>query len=741
MKGARLLKKTPPILLVVLLAALGFTPCGYRICHAQSLPQIESSTPDIKPESKQDDPEKPVSATTEGEGGRLSRQPTEFRLEHISIRNGAELVTISANVKTPNGKMANFPLVSVVRDTLGDDDPENDRLSYIWMLTYAQPSLRQRLAAAIPFLYTRVANRSTSSSPPPPLLNISTTRQKAWSRIWWFGLQHLILDTHGFALKAASRTYSRNWTDYRTAHVTQALAVLSMYDHLRPKTRDENETIATLEAPPEAPNGEQLFRMFRTSDDSRIAKPQNQTAVISVADSLEIRARLLLTKRTFGGFTNPDKFSRFAEKQGINSRDSVGRNWELLRQSAEAAGLYFEPLRMPDETATHAVLWISKSDLAKPADAGTNLRFLNIANPWTDERLRNWRGLTKVRYFDADGRPLRTSVPGAHPVELIPLAVYGLDNPKIPTLLVDFRDSLNPKAREISHRLTKDVATNILSWSPVNSAYFLGCKAFDWITHRRGMDINQPTRLQSYSQLKLLLSLNSEIDSDLKSEIERRLELVSHDPLANDRAGEIKLAQRQYEALVNSANDPDGLAAKINRDRRAEMTSLQHGRVTRFLFQLGTVLTFGHYVHRETATPELLSRMDRARRYEYHAQFLRAVAASTPQIEVTSNLEDVKRSLQFIAENASEAGASAARAAALIFPRTEDAVTRRLCLDALYKIRGQTAKNELVRIFRNSETSGEWRAIVAEYLRKAVTEDQTLSPARAKAFLDQTGGK
>src|SRR6266699_1942338 len=246
MKGARLLKKTPPILLVVLLAALGFTPCGYRICHAQSLPQIESSTPDIKPESKQDDPEKPVSATTEGEGGRLSRQPTEFRLEHISIRNGAELVTISANVKTPNGKMANF------------------RLSYIWMLTYAQPSLRQRLAAAIPFLYTRVANRSTSSSPPPPLLNISTTRQKAWSRVWWFGLQHVILDTHGFALKAASRTYSHNWSDYRTAHITQALSVLSMYDHMRPKTRDENETIATLEAAPEAPNGEQLFRMFRT---------------------------------------------------------------------------------------------------------------------------------------------------------------------------------------------------------------------------------------------------------------------------------------------------------------------------------------------------------------------------------------------------------------------------------------------------------------------------------------------
>src|SRR5947207_580826 len=447
MKGARLLTKTPPILLVVLLAALGFAPCGYRTCHAQSLPQIESSTPAAKPESKQDNPEKPGSAITEGEAGRLSRLPTEFRLERISIKNGAELLTISANVKTPNGKMANLPLLSVVRDTLGDEDPENDRLSYVWMLTYAQPGLRQRLAAAIPFLYTRVANRSTSSSPPPPLLNISTTRQKAWSRVWWFGLQHFILDTHGFALKAASRTYGHNWSDYRTAHITQALSVLSMYDRLRPKTRDENETIAGLEPPFETPNGEQLYRMLRTSDNSRIGKPQNQTAIISVSDSLDLRARLLLTERTFGGFANPDKFSHFAEKQAINSRNSVGRNWELLRQSAEGAALYFEPLKMADGTATHAVLSISHSDLAKPADPGSNLRFLNIANPWTDERLRNWRGLTKVRYFDDDNRPVRTSVPGTHAVELIPLAVYGLDNPKIPTLLVDFRDPLNPKAR------------------------------------------------------------------------------------------------------------------------------------------------------------------------------------------------------------------------------------------------------------------------------------------------------
>jgi len=42
------------------------------------------------------------------------------------------------------------PLVSVLRDTLGDD-PENDRVTYIWLLTSARPRLRQRILSAIPF--------------------------------------------------------------------------------------------------------------------------------------------------------------------------------------------------------------------------------------------------------------------------------------------------------------------------------------------------------------------------------------------------------------------------------------------------------------------------------------------------------------------------------------------------------------------------------------------------------------
>ena len=280
----------------------------------------------------------------------------------------------------------------------------------------------------------------------------------------------------------------------------------------------------------------------------------------------------------------------------------------------------------------------------------------------------------------------------------------------------------------------------MLSLSILDAPYFLGRTAFDWITHRRGMDIDQKSRLRSYAQLKLLLTLNSEIDSKLRAEIESRLNAVSHEPLANDRNAEIQLARRQYRALLDFAERPNGLAAKIDRDRRAEMTSLHHGRAMQILFRLGSVLTFGRYIHREQATPELLARMEQARRLDYHFRFLREVVASTPQIEVSWDLDQVNRSLQFVAENASGLDA-AARLTAKVFPRTEDNETRRLCLDALYRIKGKTAKNELLHIYRDRETSPQWRSMIAEYLRKAVTEDRTLSPAQAKVWLDQVSGK
>ena len=77
-----------------------------------------------------------------------------FRLERIPVQGGAELITIKAKLDGIQSleKDTWVPLVTVLRDTLGDSTPENDRLRYVWPLTYTRPTLRQRLSGAVPFL-------------------------------------------------------------------------------------------------------------------------------------------------------------------------------------------------------------------------------------------------------------------------------------------------------------------------------------------------------------------------------------------------------------------------------------------------------------------------------------------------------------------------------------------------------------------------------------------------------------
>jgi hypothetical protein len=627
----------------------------------------------------------------------------QFRLERLPISGGAELLTIFGRLDglTPGADAGpDTPLVSVVRDTLGDANPENDRLRYVWMLTYTSPTWRQHMAAAVPFFYKRVGSKSRASTdPPPPLIDLAVTDRQVWNNFFWIALQNLFFDTYGVPVKASSRTYRRNLADYRRAHVVAALAVLSLYE-------------STEKAPP----------------------------VFTEPEMTEIQGRLLLSDKMFGGLVRSDRLQRVVQGEATQALDMRGHNWELLRQRAEAESLYFEPLTMPDGSATHAILWVSRADLAAQQARPFEARFLNIDSPWSDKKLRNWDGYVETRYFDGENRPVSAETAGAHAVEMIPLALYGLDHPKIPILLVDFRDTLNPKKREMSRRVLQDVTRDILSLSTFGDLpYFLGRSLYDFVTGRRGMDLNQPSRLQSYAELKLLLSLNASLDSNLRKEITQRLEHVPTDPLLNDGPAEAKLAREQYKALVDYAQRADGLASRLLRDRRAEMVSLEHGRAEQMLFKLANVLSFGRYIHRETESPELLARMDMARRIEYHSRFLRQVAASSPQVEIAYNINDVRRSLQFLSENGAGAGGKAARAAGHIFVRTQDEETRRLCLSTLYKITDKTAKNELLQIYRQEQPDSDVRPAIAEHLRQAILGDKRISRTEARAVLNVIG--
>ena len=601
-----------------------------------------------------------------------------LRLEKIEVPGGAELITVHAKLSglesEENDKW--IPLVSILRDTLGDNNPENDRLRYVWPLTYTRPSTKQRIAGAIPFFYTRVGNKQFSSKTPPPALDLASSDNDVWNKMFWLAIQNVLLDPYSLAIKASTASYRRNTSDYRKSHLIRALSVLSLYQQVEGQQALSNSEMAT------------------------------------------IQARLLLTDKTFGGLVDDVNLRGYRDRKTTQVRDERAHNWELLRQRAEAESLYFEPLLMPDGSATHALLWVAKRDLLKQQGTRYNSRFLNIANPWDDKRLRDWHGYVETRYFDSSNQSVSSDTAGAEPVEMIPLALYGLDNPKIPMLLVDFRDSYNPKTREMSRRVLNDITRNVLSVSKFgNLPYFLGRTVVDFVTGRRGMDINQPSRLQTYSQLKLLLALNESLEPELRDQIGERAERVSLNPLENDLHAEANLALQQYTALVAYAKDPQGLAVRIEKDRREELTPLEHDQKERIALKAVNVLTFGRYVHREERTSDMEDRLDIARRLQYHTGFLQQIAKSTSDVEITSNLDEVLRSLRFIAEHGDEAGSSAAEATAKIFARSRDDQTRRACLDSLSRINNPKAKNELLRISQNPKVDQTLRDVAVEYLR------------------------
>jgi len=614
-----------------------------------------------------------------------------FRLETVPVAGGAELITIHARMEGLQSEADQkwVPLLTVLRDTLGDLDPENDRLRYLWPLTYTRPTVKQRIAGAIPFLYTRIGSKKKASGKaPPPVMDLAAPERQVWEKVFWTALKNVLIDPYGTPVKASSEAYHRNIADYRKSHIIRALSVLSLYQAMK------------------------------------------GPAAFSESEMAEIQSRLLLTDTAFGGLVDDLHLQRYYEKKLTGIRDQRGHNWELLRQRAEAETLHFEPLQMPDGSATHAMLWAAKPDLDSMQGHSYNGRFLNIATPWSDKRLLNWKGYSETRYFDAENRTVTAETAGARAVEMIPLALYGLDNPKIPMLLVDFRDALNPKKREVSRRALEDVTKNVLALSPLGDlSYFLGRTVFDFVTGRRGMDINQPTRLRTYSQLKLLLSLNNSLNPQLRDQIDERLERVSLNPLENDFAIEARLAKGQYEALMAYAKRDDGLPAKLDRDRRTEMVPLEHGRTAQIVLRLANILSFGKYTHREKATPEMEARLDTARRLSYHARLLRKVGKSSPQLEVAWDLDEVKRSLHFLAEHAAEADSGAAGAAAKIFTLTEDSDTRRACLDSLSRMNSRKAKNELLRLSEDKSLDPAWKAIVVSYLNKAGAEDPLVSSA------------
>ncbi len=607
-----------------------------------------------------------------------------FSVETIKLENGAELITIFYRMNgtfdrpDTNGERKPLPLISVLRDTLGDDVKENDKLRYVWMLTYTSPTTMQKILSAVPFFYRRVGSKKEAGkSVPRPIMDMSGSSSKLFETVIWEIVRRGYLGPVSGKPKMIWGTWRTNHSQYKKSAIAEALTILSLYEQV---------------------SGEKGLTERELAD---------------------INTCLALTDKSFGGEVLRENYLRASDRIHISGRANAGQTRELLRRFAEAQGLYFEPLEMPDGSAKHAIAWAFAEDLHANKDRPWDGRFLNIKSPWDDKRLLEWKGYSEVRWFDADSREVEPNTPGAVSKTLVPLAIYGLDHPKIPIILVDFRDTGNPKKRETIARAFRDITSDVLSVTQGGGlAVTLGKFLYGFVTGKRGMDINQPSRVRSYAQLKMILAMDESMREQFRREIDDRLEKVSINPLQNDLYAEMSLARGQYRNLVEYAKSSSQLGKKLEKDRINEMTLAAYGGKMPKKYSIARILTFGLYKHRLKPTAELMAKADVQRQLDFHERRIRETAYFSVRPEVDSNVPELMRSLNFVAAKGDPAGSRTADAIAKIFASTLRDDIRDACLASLFKIESKAAENALAGIYNDKTFDARWREAASQYLKR-----------------------
>jgi hypothetical protein len=585
--------------------------------------------------------------------GILSPPQPAYRSESQPVAGGAELVTVFARLNaaaTSGPQDLDVPVLAVLRDSLGDDDPDNDRLRSVWILTSTRPTPWQRAASALSFGYFRAGSKRHAGRVPSPALDLGAPSRSVYGNLLGDGLQAIELDPLGMAIRSTTRTYRTNSDDYTKVQVFQALVTL---DNLG---------------------------LDNLAHDDRTPESGGQPALTDT-ELRAIYSRLSLSTRTFGGLVSEEHLSRFYDQETSRLQQTRGHNWELLRQRAELNGLFFEPLALASGSPSEALLWIARSDLDTRAGRRFDGQFLNIANPWTDAGLMRWTGYSELRYLDSNNRPVAKDAPDAHPVDMIPLALYSLDYPRVPLLLADFRHSLTPKRREMASQAFTGLVTGVFGITRFGSpTFFAADSIWTFVRGRHGATVNRTARLKAYSGARQFLAMDSSLDPALKIELQRHLDHLALNPRENETAREAVLAREQYAALLEYANSPRA-AAKLEQQRRKELDSYTRSPAFRAFAGFGRFLVGGPRSNPE-GDISLRAELDIYRRSATHVRFLEQLLALSPRPDVVWDSDAISKAVQDLSADP-HAAPQAQRLIAQVYARSADSDLRSACWRAL----------------------------------------------------------
>jgi hypothetical protein len=523
-------------------------------------------------------------------------QSSPYYWKTTPVGDSAQLLTLFCRAcGVSKDTEEDVPLVSVLRDTLGDQSGENDRVTYVWLLTCARPRMGQRILSAIPFFYWRISKGSTSVSQHDivPFMDLSAPENPMVARVGQDLLQWTAFDPMMTPVRASTHAYGTNRQEDERLHVEEAIGYL---------------------------------RQAPVSNDSTAL---TQVQLDTVIGKLKLREILL------GGLGTDNQAARVGMQSDFEQERIRSRNRELLRQWAEKTGLIFEPLNLNRNQAHFAILWFPQSESAEPENLSLQSiwKLLAIRNPWTDERLKNWKGPVYERTLDKNSS-----------VSVIPLAVYSLDYPKQPLILMDFRHKLSRRRREVAQRSVNELITGVLGISHFADWYFY--IAFDlhrFIVGRRGAALDEAYRLDCYSDFRVNLALDRTIDPSLKKDMETRLRWLAVNPLEAAPRREIQNAIARYKLLEKEADDGD-LMARVDKEHRFELSSFGESEKTKLTKSMLHVATFGFY--KQQAKSNDIFMLDHERRVTYQLDFLDSLIQAQTPPEISYDSESIKSSVR-----------------------------------------------------------------------------------------------
>src|SRR6185437_13068691 len=217
-------------------------------------------------------------------------------------------------------------------------------------------------------------------------------------------------------------------------------------------------------------------------------------------------------------------------------------------------------------------------------------------NPWKDSKLKS-SPAAYTRELDENGVLLPIGRKGVTQLKLAPLNVYSLNYPKMPLLLVDFRNTMHIKWHEMTQRSINEVTAGIIGISHfTNWYYYLAADLYDFIESRHGSAVNLASRLDCYSQFRVKLQLDDQLDARLRHEMEQRVNSLAVNPLEGEPQSETAAAVRRFGLLEEEAAT-GRLAERVERNRRAELamdSETKNGVLRDYFLHIATLGTYTH---------------------------------------------------------------------------------------------------------------------------------------------------